>query len=620
VPHTPLTESIVRRRNLFWIILAVFYLFAFNGQWRVGRDSALYRGLGHSLATGKGYTFSAFSSRQILPGYPVILAGLEKAFGRGDLPPILFMQLTALLTLVFTYKLVRLRFPEWVAIIVTFAVGMNGWFLELSESMLADLPFILGMMMALYGWERLRLAMEAREPSGRKKALPIVYLLVGLALCGVLRPTFWILAIAWVLTCVWGLIKGPHRRFFAICLGVLLVVWVFVGLIDPRVRGFHPLAGGYEHDALNAARDVESKIVKNFVGMMTGELAYGFFGMKWVPVLTELMNLIAIAACVLLWRRNPLWTLLILLTIAVTLIMGAVPRYYTMIVPLMMLSWIVLAITLAQRFPAKHTDLILLAGILTVVLPNIAWCVKVINQQRHWNDREGPKWADVMSMSEKVREIVPPDQKVIAPGASIMGYLSDREVVASHDILPDPKKKSEVHWPEHLKALNIGYAVYPSSVYRKAERKLRELMDKNVIVPKERVAKVDELTLWRIEIEVPPAGQDWRKREVTSAPVTAKTTAAGTTRTPTTTIARKHRHAVAAKKQLALHKAQVQAKQQRLARLEKQKKKEIAAKAAAKKRHARHEAQRSKKPAATAPASQPAARFWFPSHQRGCYV
>jgi hypothetical protein len=623
-PQTPLTEAIVRHRRLFWIILAVVYLFAFNGQWRVGRDSALYRGLGHSLATGKGYTFSAFSSRQILPGYPVVLAGLEKAFGRSDLPPILLMQLMALLTLVFTYKLVRLRFPEWVAIIVAFAVGMNGWFLELSEEMLADLPFILGMMMALYGWERLRLATEAREPAARRRALPIAYLLIGLALCGVMRPTFWILAIAWVLTCIWGLIKGPHRRFFAICLGVLLIVWVAIALIDPRVRGFHPLAGGYERDALNAARDVESKVVKNFIGMVTAELAYGFFGAKWVPGVTELMNLIAIAACVVLWRRNPLWTLLVLLTIAVTLVMGAVPRYYAMVVPLMMLSWIVLAITIAQRLPSKHTDLILLAGILTVVLPNLAWCGKVIGQQRHWdNTDEGPKWADVMAMSEKVRQIVPQDQKVIAPGASIMGYLSGREVVASHDILPDPKKKSEVHWPEHLKALNIGYAVFPSSVYRKAERKLRELMDKNVIVPKERVAKVGELTLWEIEIQVPPAGQDWRKRTVTTAPVNARTTAVGTKRPPATQLARKQRHVSAEKKQLAQHKVQLLAKQARLARLEKQRKKQAAAKLAVKKRRARNEALRPKKPPTTiptVPASQPAARFWFPSPQRGCYA
>src|SRR5437764_8307580 len=85
MPDTPLTRGIVKNRHILWITLAVFYLLAFNGTWRVGRDSALYRGLGHSLASGKGYTFGEFSSRQIYPGFPVLLAGMEKLFGQRDL-------------------------------------------------------------------------------------------------------------------------------------------------------------------------------------------------------------------------------------------------------------------------------------------------------------------------------------------------------------------------------------------------------------------------------------------------------------------------------------------------------------------------------------------------------
>jgi hypothetical protein len=263
---------------------------------------------------------------------------------------------------------------------------------------------------------------------------------------------------------------------------------------------------------------------------------------------------------------------------------------------------------------------VILAAILTVVLPNIAWIGKVIGQQRHWDQSdEGPKWADVMAMSERVREIAQPGEKVIAPGASIMGYLSGREVVASHDILPDPKRKSEIHWPEHLNALNIRYAVFPSSVYRKAERKLRELMDKNVIVPKERVAKVGELTLWEIDIQVPPAGQDWRKRTVTTAPVNAKTTAAGTKRAPATQLARKRKHILAVKREAALHKQQALAKAERLARQEKQRKKEAAARAAAKKRRAKHGAQPAKKPVSHS-VTQPAARLRYRFHEPWFYA
>jgi hypothetical protein len=116
---TPLTRWIVAHRVHIFVFAAVFYALAFNGQWRVGRDSALYRGLAHSLASGQGYQFTEFSARQIYPGLPVLLAGLEKIFGQRDWPPILLIHLFSLGCLIVTYKLIRLRFPQWVAIAVT---------------------------------------------------------------------------------------------------------------------------------------------------------------------------------------------------------------------------------------------------------------------------------------------------------------------------------------------------------------------------------------------------------------------------------------------------------------------------------------------------------------------
>ena len=103
----------------------------------------MYRGLGHALATGKGYSFGNFSSRQIYPGLPVVLAGLEKAFGQKDLPPIILINLAAAGCVVMTYKLVRLRYPRWVAVFVAFAVGINGRFLELANEIRDDIPFLL---------------------------------------------------------------------------------------------------------------------------------------------------------------------------------------------------------------------------------------------------------------------------------------------------------------------------------------------------------------------------------------------------------------------------------------------------------------------------------------------
>ena len=185
----------------------------------------------------------------------MLLAGLEKIFSLAAWPGILVMHLMALGCLVLTYKLVRLHFPRWLAILVTFCVGMNSWFIELSNELLTDIPFLLGVLMALYGWERLRIAVADKSVADRRKLVrPLIWLILGLALAAVIRPTFWVLAGAWVIVCVWGLIVGPARRLYAICLSILFVVWLAAALIDPRVRGFRPFQGGYEQDAIHSLR------------------------------------------------------------------------------------------------------------------------------------------------------------------------------------------------------------------------------------------------------------------------------------------------------------------------------------------------------------------------------
>src|SRR5687767_1304232 len=156
--RAPLTDAIVRRRNVLWAILIGIYAFAYSGEWRVGRDSAVYRGLAHALASGQGYSFGEFGRQQVYQGLPRLLSWIEMIFGvDAAWPGIILMHLMALGCLIFTYKLVRLRFPEWVAVLVTFGVGINGWFVELTNELLTDIPFLLGLLMALYGWERLRI-------------------------------------------------------------------------------------------------------------------------------------------------------------------------------------------------------------------------------------------------------------------------------------------------------------------------------------------------------------------------------------------------------------------------------------------------------------------------------
>jgi hypothetical protein len=515
----PLTAGILQHRRILYGLVIGFMLFAFSGTWRVGRDSALYRSLGHSLATGKGYHAGIFASKQIYPGLPTVLAGLEKIFGQRDLPPILLINLMAVACLLVTYRLVSLRFERWMAIVVTVGVGINGWFLELANEIRDDIPFLLGLLLALYGWERLRL--RARREDGaveapRRPAMwgSLVCLFAGLALAAVMRPTFWIVVAAWVLVCAGGLIRGP-RRLYAICLAMILLVVVVLALVDPRVQGFKPFAGGYERDA-KAALHAGSQRVEAFLPkMLGGELSYGIFGEKWGPGLTQLMTIALIVSSLWLARHDPLWTLLALLTVFVTLVMGPVPRYYVMIVPLMLMGWLLMFVWLAHRVPAQWAGIVLLLGMALYGVTNIERCVKVVAQQRGWKsmgrEEDRPKWQSVMDISEAIRRDLPANAKIIAPAAPIVSYMTDRQALMWRDL--DPHQPPS-HYPAHLRAMGIGYAVFPSDLYDKGERRIKELMDRGVIEPTKRISKIGDMMIATVRINVPQG--NWEDQPIRS--------------------------------------------------------------------------------------------------------
>ncbi|HTL29096.1 MAG TPA: phospholipid carrier-dependent glycosyltransferase, partial [Tepidisphaeraceae bacterium] len=183
------TDAIVRYRKVFFFGIALLYLISFNGRWRIGLDSSIYRGLGHNLATGKGYVFGESAPHQVYPGLPMALAGIERFISDSvffPIAPVLLMNACALLTLIVTYKLMRLHFPQWVAVAVVCGVAVNERFLQHANEILTDVPFLLGVVTALYGWSLLRLTTD------RKKLWkPILILVVGVALAAVMRPTFW---------------------------------------------------------------------------------------------------------------------------------------------------------------------------------------------------------------------------------------------------------------------------------------------------------------------------------------------------------------------------------------------------------------------------------------------
>jgi hypothetical protein len=321
-----------------------------------------------------------------------------------------------------------------------------------------------------------------------------------------MRPTFWILALAWVATCVWGLITGP-RKFYATCLGAIGIVGLLILVLDPRTRGFDPLGGAYEAHAVAMLAHAADNVPAATVKMLGMDLPGLYFGGRFVPGLTHVISLVLIGSSLLLWRRHKLWALLVPATVAVTLVLSTVPRYYLMVLPLMLLSWLLMLIVIARRVPPRWAGAVIFAGLSLVVLPNLVRCVRVVADQWVRNPGGMTAWGEMVELAQVIKENTPPDARIIGPAAPILSYFSERQVYMAKELLPGNKKP--VQYPRHLESLGIDYAVFGPGLYMKAEGIIDELMERGVIMPGRRVARYQGMTLAQAEIVVPKG--DWRK-------------------------------------------------------------------------------------------------------------
>src|SRR5687767_3257904 len=140
--HATVPELIERFAFPLFVFVAILYLVSFNGQWRIGLDTANYRGLADSIANGRGYVFGEWAGKNIYPGLPLLLAGFEIVVGKSVVPPLLCMLIFSIVTLIITYRLIRLHYEKWIAVTVTIGVATNSWYLQQTSELMTDIPFL----------------------------------------------------------------------------------------------------------------------------------------------------------------------------------------------------------------------------------------------------------------------------------------------------------------------------------------------------------------------------------------------------------------------------------------------------------------------------------------------
>ena len=355
-------------------ILAI-YLAGFNAQWRLEPDSALYLCVGKNLADGRGYTFQGKPHRLAYPGLPVLFAATFKAtsafnHGRSLVPELVIMLLMGMATLGLTYRLFLLSCGRPTAVIITAGVAMSRVFYRYNFELLSDLPFLLGVMSFLVGYEAVfhrRSAGPASagdEPVSRWRWFDWLLLVAGLFVAIAMRPAMWALVFAVIAAPAWSLLRIGKRSLrwgqLLICLAVIGAVTVFY-IRDPRHAERHPgepAGTGYaeEDEMLNLRGDklvAMARRAEAHVPQLVDAVTKATFGMQ-LPWGSEwvLGTTMALLGMGLLFHR-PLWGMLVIMTVLMVLLVKPLDRYFLPIAPLLVFAWWRFCVWVNRSLPSR---------------------------------------------------------------------------------------------------------------------------------------------------------------------------------------------------------------------------------------------------------------------------
>ncbi|MCH8842678.1 MAG: hypothetical protein IID61_06825 [SAR324 cluster bacterium] len=146
-----------RHSRILFGLIVLIVLAGFNNQWLIGPDSALHLNIGRNLAAGLGYMHPDGLHKGLNPGLAYMTALGFSLFGPDHLltSHVINVGLGGI-GLALTYWLFRLHCDRGTAILITALLGTNENYYHYLYILLADLPFAVGVLLSLVGYERIQ--------------------------------------------------------------------------------------------------------------------------------------------------------------------------------------------------------------------------------------------------------------------------------------------------------------------------------------------------------------------------------------------------------------------------------------------------------------------------------
>jgi 4-amino-4-deoxy-L-arabinose transferase-like glycosyltransferase len=434
---------VVADRYRLWLFAAValFYAAAFNGQWRVQPDAALYLSIGRNLAQGHGYTYLGQPNQLAYPGWPVMIAAAFRLFGSASLVPVhLLMLAIAAGTLGAVYRLVLLRAGRPTAVVVTVGTALTKSFFVYALELWTDLPFAMAAVAALAGYE----GVVGAGPNRRRRWYDWALLAGGLGLAMVTRPTGWVLLLAVALGLAVDAARGRVRWSTpAVVFGMMVALAVVL-------LARHASGGRYEQYLLarlsGSADPLNRSLREKVIGLFTHTASDVLFQTRLGDAGNSILSAVVLTLGFGLFLARPLWGLWFALLLATVLVAGqeTLDRYFLPVLPLLVYAWWSALAWVDRRFAVGGRARRWTADWVFVVLlgfgavANAGKVGGLIAQQRAQPFLalyEKGRYQPVPAMAAAIERRVGPDGLVLIkpPYGRVMAFLSQRTVTNAAD-------------------------------------------------------------------------------------------------------------------------------------------------------------------------------------------
>jgi len=494
-----------RTAAVLFIALTAVYLAAVNGSWAVRPDSALYLGLGRSLAEGRGMEFNGSQYWAIPPVAPMLIAACRMVHP-GYFLINLMMHLAALAAVavaVATIRELARDLPEGMQkhlpLAAALVIGLSAGLFVHASLVLTDVPFLLLISIAIYAFVR----------RGRDHWRWYFLGAAALLLAGWTRLPGVIFAAGLVPAALLDFRREGYRRRALAVIGAGAIV----------------LAGFLAWFFLVRTRGDPGTI--DYAAVVTGERFNIFSPSKWPALLEAAANFPAALAGTITdqkleaWHFNlvptavllvGVWTLLrrrqlvvlapLVLYVGFLIVLdptSVCERYFLPVMPMLVYGLLVGAQTLRlaleglTRRPAwpGWAMAIVVACCVGISVPKIAREIYWMRHPQFDAVYDGGKWSDFRNVSAVLRERGRPEaDAVVASQPTIVHHLSGLRVAAGPPLWPPagPRAYKSLPPKEFAQAVARGpwrFVVMPADTPDWSEPMMKAIEESGAFRPAE---------------------------------------------------------------------------------------------------------------------------------------